>query len=728
MLRSLALWCYRRRRTVLVSWLIVLVAFVALSKTVGGSYSQSFRLPGTDSQKAADVLGADFPSHAGDSGQIVVAASDVRTPAVRERVTALLDQVAHVTGVADVVSPYTPAGARQIARDGSVAYATVDFTHGINDIRQATTDRIVALAGQTRGSGLRVELGGQMFNTGGPPGSTAAIGLLAAVVILLLTFGSVLAMGLPILIALFGIGIGLSLIAVMSQVISTPDFTTELASMIGIGVGIDYALFIVTRYRQGLHDGLEPESAVVLAIDTAGRAVLFAGVTVVISLFGLFLMGVDFVRGLAVGTSITVALVMAASVTLLPAVLGFCGRAIDRLAVPGLHRRENAHRASFWFRWSRVVQRRPLAAAISALAILVVLAIPLFGMHLGFTDAGDSPKSTTTRQAYDLLASGFGAGFNGPLVLAAQLPPSGDAGVLAKLVAGISKTPDVAAVSPAVTSLSGAAAVIQVIPRSSPQSQQTVALIHDLRKHVIPAAIGTSATKVYVGGFTASGVDVSDRFSSRLGLFIGAVLFLSFLLLLAVFRSVLVPLKAVVMNLLSIGASYGLIVTVFQHGHFGSLIGSNGTGPIVPFIPMMLFAIVFGLSMDYEVFLLSRIREEYDRTGDNALAVADGLAATARVITAAALIMITVFASFILGNNQIVKLFGLGLAFAIFIDASVVRMVLVPATMELLGSANWWFPKWLDRIVPRLHVEPALDVEAEVAAFLHEQEAPASRP
>jgi putative drug exporter of the RND superfamily len=722
MLRSLALWCYRRRRIVLATWLLLLIACVFVSKAIGGSYSQSLRLPGTESQKASDLLDADFPSHAGDSGQVVIAAASVRDAAVRSRAVALFDQVAHVSGVADVVSPYDAAGARQIARDGRVAYATIDFTLGIEDIRQATTDRIVALADAARAPGLRVELGGRMFETQGPPGGTAAIGLLTAVVILLLTFGSVLAMGLPIMIALFGIGTGLSLVTILSHVLSTPDFTSELASMIGIGVGIDYALFIVTRYRQGLHDGLDPEPAVVLAIDTAGRAVLFAGVTVMISLFGLFLMGVEFVRGLAAGASITVGLVMLASVTLLPAVLGFAGHAIDKLSVPGRKRRENAHRASLWFRWSRVVQRRPWAAAIAGFVTLVVLAIPLFGMHLGFSDAGNSPKSTTTRQAYDLLANGFGPGFNGPLVLAARLSPPGDVNGLSRLVADIGKTPGVVGVSPAIPSPSGTAAVIQVIPSSSPQSVKTVSLIHNLRKHVIPGALEGSATKVYVGGFTAAGVDVSDRFSSRLLIFIGAVLALSFLLLLAVFRSLLVPLKAVVMNLLSIGAAYGVVVTVFQHGHFGSLVGSNGTGPIAPFIPMMLFAIVFGLSMDYEVFLLSRIREEYDRTGDNALAVADGLAATARVITAAALIMITVFASFILGNDQIVKLFGLGLAFAIFIDASVVRMVLVPATMELLGSANWWFPKWLDRIVPRLHVEPALEVDSEIAAMLREEE------
>ncbi|HEX4490017.1 MAG TPA: MMPL family transporter [Acidimicrobiia bacterium] len=723
MLRNLARWCYGHRRVVLAIWLLVLVACIVLSKTVGSAYSESLRLPGTESQKAADLLDADFRSRSGDSGQLVFAATNVRSADVRSRVGALVAQIEKVPGIVDVESPYTAAGARQISNDGTVAYATIDFALSSDQIHQLTTDRIVHDTEAARAPDLRFELGGQMFETGGVPSGTAAIGLLAAAVILLLTFGSMLAMGLPITIALFGVGTGLSLVAVLSRVLSTPDFTSELASMIGIGVGIDYALFIVTRFRQGMHDGLEPEPAVVLAIDTAGRAVLFAGVTVVISLFGLFLMGVEFVRGLAVGASLTVALVMFASVTLLPALLGFAGHAIDKFSVPGRRRRENAHRKSMWFTWSRIVQRRPWPAAIGGLAVLVILAVPLLGMHLGFNDAGNDAKSTTTRQAYDLLAHGFGPGFNGPLILAAKLEPRGNVADLAPLVSALQHTPGVKTTSPAVPSPSGEAAVIQVIPSSSPQSQQTVSLIHDLRKNVIPDALGTSADQVYVGGFTASGVDVSDQFSKRLPLFIGAVLLLSFLLLLAVFRSLLVPLKAVVMNLLSIGASYGVVVTVFQHGHFGSLIGSNGTGPIAPFIPMMLFAIVFGLSMDYEVFLLSRIREEYDRTGDNALAVADGLAATARVITAAALIMITVFASFIFGDLQIVKLFGLGLAFAIFIDASVVRMVLVPATMELLGSANWWFPKWLDRIVPRLHVEAVVDVDAELAELLDEQEA-----
>jgi RND superfamily putative drug exporter len=520
----------------------------------------------------------------------------------------------------------------------------------------------------------------------------------------------VLAMGLPILVALFGIGIGVALVEMISRLVSTPNFAVELASMIGIGVGIDYALFIVTRYRQGLQEGLAPEPAVVRAIDTSGRAVVFAGTTVMISVLGLYLMGIAFVQGLAVGTSLTVALIMLASITLLPAVLGFAGRNIDKLSVPGRRTRETQSRQSFWFRWSRIVQRRPWPAFLATLAILGVLAVPLFSLRQGFSDAGGNPTSDTTRVAYDMLARGFGPGFNGPLTLAAEFPEGTHPAALDELVDALRTTPGVAAASGPTFSPAGGAAVIQVIPTSSPQAVQTTDLVTHLRDQVVPKVVERTPVVVHVGGLTAATIDVSNKLSSRLPLFIGAVLALSFLLLLAVFRSVLVPLKAVIMNLLSIGAAYGVIVAVFQWGWLGSLVGISKTGPIAPFIPMMMFAITFGLSMDYELFLLSRIREQYDRTHDNALAVADGLASTARVITAAALIMVIVFLSFVTGSEPTLKLFGLGLAAAIFIDATLVRMVLVPATMELLGDRNWWFPRWLDRITPRLHVE-ATDVD-----------------
>jgi RND superfamily putative drug exporter len=441
-------------------------------------------------------------------------------------------------------------------------------------------------------------------------------------------------------------------------------------------------------------------------IGTAGRAVVFAGCTVVISLLGLFLIGVDFLSGMALATSLTVATVMVASITLLPALLGFAGRSIDRFSVG--HKGPNGLREPrMWFRWSRVVQRRPWRALVGGLAVLVLLAVPLFSMHLAFPDAGSNPTGDTTRKAYDTLADGFGAGYNGPLILAADFPKGSETTALDALVTRLRRTPDVVAVTDPVFSPSGDAAVIRVIPTSSPQSTSTSDLVDTLRADVIPAALRGTDLEIQVGGLTASSIDASNRLASRLPIFIGAVLVLSFLLLMAVFRSLLVPLKAVVMNLLSIGAAYGVVVAVFQLGWLSGPLGIEQTGPIATFVPMMMFAILFGLSMDYEVFLLSRIREEYNRTGDNAVAVADGLASTARVITAAALIMVTVFGSFVLGDAITIKLFGLGLATAILVDATIVRMVLVPATMELLGDRNWWLPNWLDRLLPHLDVEGA---------------------
>ncbi|HEV3134445.1 MAG TPA: MMPL family transporter [Acidimicrobiia bacterium] len=728
MLQRLAAWCYRRRRRVLLLWLAGLVGISVISGAFGNSFAQSFSLPGTESQRAADLLGTRFPARAGDEGQIVFsAATGVRDPAVQARMEALFAEVARVPGVTSVASPYAGAGAQQVARNGTVAYATVQFAKRAFAVPQSAKDSIRHLAERANGGGLRVELGGRMFQQQPGLGPTELVGILAAVIILLVVFGSVLAMGLPIVTALFGIGIGIGFVQLVSHAVSTPDFATQLAAMLGIGVGIDYALFIVTRYRQGLHQGLDPQTAVVRAIDTAGRAVVFAGCTVVISLLGLFLMGVEFVRGLAIGASITVLIVMLVSITLLPALLGFAGHTIDKLSVPGRSTREGHTRESLWFRWSRVVQRRPWPAFVGGLLLLVVLAIPLLSIRLGFPDTGGSPTSDTTRRAYDLIADGFGAGANGPLVIAAEYPKGTDPAVLDRLAAAARTTRGVAAATPPIQNPAGDAAVIRVIPTTSPQAERTTTLVNDLRNRVIPDTLRGSNVVVHVGGFTASGIDISERLSSRLPLFIGAVLALSFLLLLVVFRSVLVPLKAVIMNLLSIGAAYGVVVAVFQWGWLADVLGVSKPGPIAPFIPMMMFAIVFGLSMDYEVFLLSRVREEYDRTHDNALAVADGLAATARVITAAALIMVTVFASFVLGDDPNIKIFGLGLAVAVFIDATVVRIVLVPATMELLGDRNWWFPHWLDRLTPRLHVEPATHLDDELAELTDEPAGVGSR-
>jgi putative drug exporter of the RND superfamily len=720
-LDRLARWSVRRRRLVVAGWLGALAGLGVLGAVAGGESANNFRLPGSDSQAVFDLLDERFPARAGDSAQLVFRSEPgVADPRVRTAIEDLFARIEDVAHVVTVESPYAP-GARATAPDGTIAFATVRFDALGPDIPRQRVRDVVELVGAANAPGLQVELGGPLVSfaeTEGPGGSEG-VGLLAAVVVLLVTFGSVIAMGLPVLTALFGLGVGLSLVALGAHVVDVPEFAPQLATMIGLGVGIDYALFIVTRYRQGLHAGLQPDDAVAVAIDTSGRAVLFAGTTVVISLLGMFLMGLTFVQGLAVAAIVAVLMVMVASLTLLPAVLGFAGYAIDRLRLPGLHRDESAHRSSVWFRWSRLVQRRPWPALVAGLAVLLVLAAPVLSIRLGSSDTGNDPTSKTTRRAYDLLADGFGPGFNGPLLLGVELAGSpSDSATLARLRDSLAGADGVAAVSDAQLSPAGDAAVLTVFPATAPQDERTEDLVHRLRDTVLPMAVAGTEVDVRVGGITAVFIDLGENLARRLPLFIGAVITLSCLLLLVVFRSVVVPVKAAVMNLLSIGAAYGVIVAVFQWGWGKDLLGVAKTGPIESFVPMMLFAVLFGLSMDYEVFLLSRMREEWDRTGDNALAVADGLAATARVITAAAAIMVAVFLSFVLGDERIIKLFGLGLASAIFIDATVVRMVLVPSVMELLGPVNWWLPRWLDQRLPRLAVDVS---DPAVAAVLTDE-------
>jgi RND superfamily putative drug exporter len=515
-------------------------------------------------------------------------------------------------------------------------------------------------------------------------------------------------MGLPIMTAMFGIGVGLAVVTLLARVMDIPSFAPQVTAMIGIGVGIDYALFISTRYREALHDGAEPHRAVVHAIDTSGRAVLFAGGTVVISLLGLFLIGVSFIRGLAVGASLAVLFVMAAAVTLLPAVLGFVGYTIDKFALPGAKKRVDPEQ-SVWARWARSLQRRPWLALLGGLLVLLILAIPFLSLRLGVADSGNDPTKFTTRRAYDLLTDGFGPGFNGPLLLASDVSTPAQAAAAQQLRSAIQQDPDVAAVPVVRTSDKGV--MLVVVPKSAPQDAATTELVHRLRDDVVPAATSGTGLDVHVGGQTAIGVDLADTLGQRLPFMFVAILLMSFILLMLVFRSILVPLKAVIMNLLSIGAAYGVIVAIFQWGWGANLIAIGKEGPIEAWVPMMLFAIVFGLSMDYEVFLLSRIKEEYDVHHDNSRAVASGLAKTARLITAAAAIMICVFGSFVLSDQRVLKLVGFGLAFAVFIDATLVRLVLVPATMELLGDRNWWFPRWLEWM-PRVHIEGEPDFVA----------------
>jgi RND superfamily putative drug exporter len=691
MLTRLARTSFHHRRAVVGLWVLVFVIAIAAGSALAGDYAKSGRLPNTDSQTAYDRLAQDFPARHGDEGQIVFA--DVRQN--RPAIDAFLAEAATEPGVMDVAP-------LQISPGGAVAIAPITIANDSETDPAAVARHLKDLARPLSDQGVDVQFGGQWFNDVELPASEV-IGVLAAIVVLLIAFGSLIAMGLPIVTALIGIGVSAAGIGVLANVLSTPDFAPQVAAMIGIGVGIDYALFIVTRYRNALHRTSSPEAAVIEAMNTSGRAVVFAGVTVMISVLGILLMGLPFLHGLAVGTSLAVFIAVLAAITLLPALLGFAGTSIDRFRVG---RRKQRTGETMWHRWARVVQRRPGVIAAAGLAVLLTLAVPALGLRLGGADASTDPPSSTTHQAYELIATGFGPGANGPILVVADASTPGAVDGLPKLIDTLRATPGVASVSDATLNPSGTAALATVVPQAGPQDEATQQLVHHLRDDVVPQATAGTGLSVTLGGQTASNIDFADVIGQRLPIFVGAVLTLSFLLLLVVFRSLLVPLKAVIMNLLSIGAAYGVIVAIFQWGWGADLLNVSAA-PIEPWVPMMLFAIVFGLSMDYEVFLLSAIREEYDRTGDNGTAVAEGLAGTARVITAAALIMVFVFGSFVVADLRALKLIGLGLAVAVAIDATIVRVVLVPATMELLGDANWWLPRWLQRVVPRVRIEEA---------------------
>ena len=708
MLEKIARWSYHRRWWMLLIWIVALFGFVYLQGAAGGDYSSDFSLPGAESQDAYDLLNERFPEQAGETAQIVFKADDgVDDPEVRSTMEDLFAQITELDRVIGIESPYSEQAQGQIAPGGRIAFATVHFTAIEGEVvPQEIGTEIIDLSDAAETDALAIEPGGNViaFSEFEQPGAAEGIGILFAMVILLIAFGSVLAMGLPIGVAIFGIAIGLSLVMLFANFLNVPEFTPQLASMIGIGVGIDYALFIVSRYRQQIHHGLDPEQATMVAITTAGKAVLFAGTTVVISLLGILLMGFAFVEGLAVGGAATVAVTMIASVTLLPALLGFVGRNIDRWRIPLFTQDETKFKESAAYRWSRVIQHRAWPAAIAGLVVLVVLSIPLFSIRLGFADASTSSTDRSSRRAYDLLSEGFGPGFNGPLLFAAEIDGPKDLANLGNLQQELAGVDGIAAVTPPFPNEAGNAAIMTAFPTTTPQDEATHDLVATLRSDVIPQAV--DGTTVLVGGLTASTVDFADATAARLPILIAVVIALSFILLVMVFRSILVPLKAAVMNLLSIGAAYGAIVAIFQWGWGKGLIGVDTVAPIEAWVPMMLFTILFGLSMDYEIFLLSRIREEYVATGRNEIAVANGLATTARVITAAAAIMVTLFLVFVFGfEERAIKLFGMGLAVAIFVDATIVRMVLVPAMMELLGDANWWLPKWLDRILPRIEIE-----------------------
>jgi putative drug exporter of the RND superfamily len=713
----------RRRWRTVVIWVAAVFLIFAAGSALGGKLADDFNLPDSESQRAYDLLAERYPSASGTSALIVFHSPSGALEEQADTVGSTLDAIAGQPHVVSVTNPLETEGA--VSADGSIGYAQVAYDVSAVDLGTEPYTELESAVEGARSPDLEAEIGGEYASWGSQPepGSSELVGLLAAMIILLIAFGSVVAMGLPIGTAVIGLTTGTGLILIVSAFTSVPEFSTILSSMIGLGVGIDYALFIVTRYRQNLQAGMEPLHAIGLATATAGQAVVFAGITVAIALLGLWISGIAFVGMMATAAAIVVLVAVVAAITLLPALLGFAGNAIDNLSIHRKRKHDETKPAkeNMWLRWGREVEHRPWRYFVGAVLVLLVLAVPLFSMKLGFPDDGTAPTSETRRQAYDLLSEGFGPGFNGPLLLAVEIDDPAALQGLEGLNSAIAATEGVAAVTPPQPNEAGDAAIIQVFPTTSPQDQATTDLVRVLRDDTIPGATPEGAV-VHVGGATATFIDLSDRITNALPWFIAAVVLLSFLLLMVVFRSVLVPLKAAVLNLLSIGAAYGVVVVIFQWGWGRSLLGIDQLIPIVSFVPMMMFAVLFGLSMDYEVFLLSRIREDYLKTGNNVESVVTGISTTARVITSAALIMIAVFLSFVTQPDPVAQMFGIGLAVAVLIDATIVRIVLVPATMVLLGDANWWLPGWLDRILPNMNLELADDPEAGEPEA--EQEAP----
>jgi RND superfamily putative drug exporter len=713
-MRALARWCFRNKFVVLAIWVVSLFVLGGLSASAGSGYTDSFSLPGTESTTALNLLTDNFDTESTDTNQVVFAASDVTDPAVKARIEKTLDTIAKGPHVERVDSPFAEgAAARQIAKDKTVAFANVhmDGEQPIADVPKTAYDKLIATAEGARGDGLEVELGGagiQQATQQPGGGPSEFIGFIAAAVVLAIAFGSLWATLLPLFTAVLALGCGLSLNGLLAHVIDIATFAPTLATLIGLGVGIDYSLFVVTRHRNAIIAGRDPEAACIRALNTSGRAVLFAGATVIVALLGLFVLGVSFLNGVAVASAIVVLVTMTAAVTLIPALLGMFGMRVlsrkERRRIEAEGPRD-PKLDGFWPRWAMTVQNHRWPLAIAALLIMLALAVPALSLRLGSSDAGQDPTSSTTRKAYDLLAKGFGPGFNGTFQIVASTPNGkADLPKVQKLADALSATDGLAAVSPPVPSPNGKIALIEARPSTAPQDAATSELIDTLRNDVIPQA--AAGLPVYVGGITAIFDDFAGVLTDKLPLFIFVIVFLGCLLLMIAFRSVLIPLTAAVMNLLAAGAAFGVVTLVFQEGFLAGPLGV-GTGPIEAFLPVMMLAILFGLSMDYQVFLVSRMHEEWMRTGDNSHSVRIGQAATGRVITAAATIMILVFGSFLLAGQRVIAEFGIGLASAVLLDAFILRTVLVPATMHIIGKRNWWLPRGLDRVLPRVAVEGA---------------------
>lgn len=711
---GIARWCFRHRFIVIGLWLIALVITFGLTKIDGTNYSNSFSLPSTDSTKALDLLQTVSAGASGEADTIVwqVSNGSVRSSSTQDRINAMFQKVLKIPQVASITSPYTAAGARQISEDGRTAYATVEFNNQLQNLNKQNVQAVLATAKGASTKGLEVEMGGEAIEQSeqSSPSSSAGIGVLAAAIVLFIAFGSLLAMSVPLITALLALGVGISSIGLLSHGMSIPTFSPILGALIGLGVGTDYALFIITRHRSGLLAGLSPEEAAVKALNTAGRAVLFAGVTVCVALLGLLTLRISFLGGVGIAAAVVVATTVLAATTLLPALLGvYKMHVLSRRARRKLKNNgpiNEVAAAGFWAKNARFVQNHSLAVVTLALLVMLVLAIPFLALRLGSSDASNDPVTTTTHKAYELLADGFGPGFNGPLQLVGKVNTQAERTAFSQLARTVKQLPGVAQVSALPLTPQTKVGIIQVVPTTSPESKATSSLINNLRKDVIPSAEKGTSLQVYVGGITAIFNDFSSVIANKLPLFLAVIIGLGFLILMVAFRSLVIPLTAAAMNLLAAAAAFGVVVAVFQWGWLSNILHTGGPGPVEAFLPVIMLAILFGLSMDYQVFLVSRMHEEWVHTKNNDRAVRIGQTETGRVITAAASIMILVFLSFIFEGQRVIAEFGIGLASAVLLDAFILRNFLVPAAMHRFGRANWWLPKWLDKALPHLAVEP----------------------
>ncbi|MEV3970608.1 MMPL family transporter [Streptomyces sp. NPDC050698] len=711
----LARWCHRHRLAVVLLWVGLLLALGAGVGAAGNAFGNSPISQDTDSAKATALLQQASDSAAGKSGRIVWqvngAEAKVTGPAAEQAMTGALEDVAEAPGVASVTSPYTPEGRTQVSEDGRTAYATVAFEQDVSD---AQIDHVKELATDPESRNLRIALNGQAFTVNPEPNAVAdAMGIVLAFVVLLFVFRAVWVAALPIITAVVGVGTSAVTVMLLSHLITLSDTTLTLGSLIGLGVGIDYALFIVNRHRANLMAGMSVAESVAKSLNTSGRAVVFAGLTVVVALLGMLTLNVGIINGMAIGAAVTVVLTVLAAITLLPALLGMIGPRVlsksERREGAGLGGPRSSGRAGLWARWAERVQARPKTLGVVALAVLAALALPTLSLRLGASDDGNLPASSTNRQAYDMIADGFGPGFNGPLILAVQAPTAADRAAQAELVTALKRVDGVAGVGAAPMKEGQTVGVVSVVPTTSPQSEATSDLIHHLRDDVIPEAERGTSMKVYVGGVTASNDDFASVLMGKLPVFVLVIAVLGFLLLTVAFRSLLIPAVGALLNMLSIGVAFGAIVVVFQYGFGAGLLGLGAAGPIESFVPILVVGIMFGLSMDYQVFLVSRMREEWAHTRDSRRAVRVGQAETGRVIAVAATIMVCVFGSFVFGGMRVISEFGVSLAVAVALDALLIRMVVVPALMHLCGRANWWLPRRLDKALPHVSVEGPAD-------------------